>query len=718
MPVTCDATDFAYIKASTLSSNGRQFTDEFGRTLSLRGLNVGGDTKLPSSVSPDGKLSFVGRPFPLEEARERLEQMKACGVGMLRWLVTWEALEHRAPGIYDDDYITYLIAAWKIAKDLGLLVFIDIHQDVWGRHSGGSGAPEWTFELAGLDVTKLRETHAASLLSEEEKGELGVDAGPSGRLWPTNYSKFAVGTMFTLFFAGSTFAPSFEHTKFPGENIQDILQKYYIRALSHLARRLKKAKLTNVVGWDLMNEPHHGWIGLKDLRKYNEDKELHLGAMPTAVEGMYLAAGIPMSVPYYERSWPHPTRKTGTRLMNKECVSVWMEERKDIWRAERVWDVNGTGTPSLLKPTYFTKDPRTGAEIDFRRDFYAPFVQKLTTELRSILGPDTWIFLEPVPNESPKWIVPDEGLGKVCYAPHWYDLRVLFEKEFSPKVSFNVQALSNGSRNLLAHTYFGLNGLLKNYTTQFKTFVDDLRHFPINTPVLIGETGVPFDQNDRHGYKTGDWTLPSQQLEAMLGAMEKNLILNYTLWTYSAGNNGPETAGDKWNLEDLSLISQHSSVKDLNGGAHEGIYDNLRAADVFIRPYAPKVAGEVKAMSWDPKKKLFKLVFMPNVVKDEEDYGRRITEVFIPRIHFPKGLKLIERAGKEKKIVLEPEIKYGDITQDQTVYYMHEVGQDLVTLEFSDPEHEVEEKSAVSWTLVLTLILPLLVLLLALRSRD
>ena len=103
--------------------DGPWFKDEHGRTLILRGANLGGSTKVP--YRPDGAtyiregffdhraVSFVGRPFPLDEADEHFARLRAWGMTFLRFLITWEAIEHAGPGQYDEEYLDYVYRVIK-----------------------------------------------------------------------------------------------------------------------------------------------------------------------------------------------------------------------------------------------------------------------------------------------------------------------------------------------------------------------------------------------------------------------------------------------------------------------------------------------------------------------------------------------------------------------------------------------------------------------------
>ncbi len=100
------------------------FVDENGRKVLLRGVNLGGSTKVP--VSPNGAthiktnfrdhkdVSFVGHPFPLKEADEHFNRLKHWGFNCLRFLVTWEAIEHKGPKQYDKEYLDYIEEMIKI----------------------------------------------------------------------------------------------------------------------------------------------------------------------------------------------------------------------------------------------------------------------------------------------------------------------------------------------------------------------------------------------------------------------------------------------------------------------------------------------------------------------------------------------------------------------------------------------------------------------------
>jgi len=243
----------------------------------VRGVNLGGSSKVP--FNPNGatyiregffdhrKVSFVGCPFPLNEADEHLTRLREWGFTFLRFLVTWEAIEHTGPGIYDEGYLDYVRAVVKKAGEYDMHIFIDPHQDVWSRFSGGDGAPGWTLEAVGFDITRFVESGAAIVHATHG------DPFPK-MIWPTNGSKLVAATMFTLFFGGNDFTPK---TKVNGEPVQEFLQRHYINAIQQVALRLKD--LPNVIGYDTLNEPLSGYIGWQDLNA--TDGTLTLGASPT-----------------------------------------------------------------------------------------------------------------------------------------------------------------------------------------------------------------------------------------------------------------------------------------------------------------------------------------------------------------------------------------------------------------------------------------------------
>jgi hypothetical protein len=555
-------------------------------------------------------------------------------------------------------------------------------QEQWSRFTGGSGAPLWTFHVAGLDPTMFTATCAASLDAPKTSSSLST---PSGRLWPTNYSKFAVATMFTLFFAGEVFAPKAlyngPNAEFFGKNIGHVLRTSYTRAFTHLMTRLKDC--SNVLGVDPMNEPHPGYIGLPSLHFFNETTELHLGHMPNALQSMALAAGVPTGVPYFSRSWPHPSRITRIDMLNEDRITAWLPGASDIWQDERVFTISSSGNVELGPKglSYFFNHPITGAQIDFEREFYVPFVRSFHhAVIEAVAGgkAGTWLFVEPVPNLGPpEWVSPTSAQEMICYSPHWYDIRALYEKGFSYTVSFDVLSLAAGSRNFLAHTYFGRPGLTKNYSANFARFWSHLstlrRGSPSPTPILIGETGVPWDMNHQEAYNTGNVNHQLTMTDAILHAMERAGALSWTFWNLALSHHtggaatkvdnetaAPFQSGDGWNSEDFSIVSSDPATTELPLGHYRDagvrphvngvpltraalfgdLYRGLRAAPAFLRPYPFATAGKIIKSEFLLDLCRFELEFSVRTHGGPQE--ARTTEIFVPAYHF-WGRKVLVR---------------------------------------------------------------------------
>ncbi|KAG0054957.1 hypothetical protein BGZ83_009941 [Gryganskiella cystojenkinii] len=566
-----------------ITSHGRWFRDSQNRTLLLRGVNLCGNSKLPTTPNGSSHLSegffnhrdvcFLGRPFPLDQAHEHFSRLQRWGLTFVRMLVPWEALEHSGPGIYDEKFIDSLIELIELMPRYGIKCFIDPHQDCWSRFSGGSGAPGWTFEAAGLDLTKFKTTGAAYV---HNTNQFPGDSPPM--VWPTNYTKLAASTMFTLFWAGDTFAPN---KMYQGEPIQQFLQNRYLECYQHLARRL--SHLDAVIGFEVMNEPHPGYIGLKNLKRYDFNSNLFFGDSPSALESFALGDGMPLPIEVWVKSWPFPTKKQKTRIINEQRDSAWIEG-ECLWKQHGVWSVNSkTGEPQLDRPDYFTTDPITGEKIDFTR-FYLDFMNRYSHAIQTVL-PSAFVFVGPIPNEpAPIW-GPGDHEENIVYAPHWYDLHSIFNKSFDGRITHDVQGLSKG-KNVISATYFGIKGAKKNYRGQLANVLNYGLQNVGNKPCVIGECGIPMDINQRQAFLSGDYGHHAKFLDAVLSAMESNL-LSFALWNYNTTNDN--THGDHWNGEDFSIFS-------LDSPKVPALIDSLSSQNdsrTTLRQQAPNFAKEV-----------------------------------------------------------------------------------------------------------------------------
>ncbi len=580
---------------------GDQFKDAQGRTLLLRGVNLGGSSKVP--LSPNGAsylregfydrptISFVGRPFPLAEADEHFNRLRKWGFNFLRLLITWEAIEHQGPGQYDEDYLNYLYRLVKKAGEYGFNLFIDPHQDVWSRFTGGDGAPRWTLEKVGFDVTRFSDAGAALIHNVQ-----GDPFPPMS--WPTNYFKLACATMFTLFFAGNELAPL---TRIEGEPAQDFLQRHYLNAIRQVAERLKE--LPNVIGFDTLNEPSVGWIGWADL---NDNTSLiRLGASPTPLQSMALGYGISQEVEKWHVGLMG-AKKIGKVKLNTAGINVWKAGYDCIWKQHGVWEVDSLGKPLILRPNHFTEV--NGRSIQVGPDYFIPFVRKYTATLRSV-DPELAVFVEsPIGMRLPSFEAGDTS--NLVHAGHWYDVITLFTKNY--RTHFSVDPLTG-------KVVLGKNRIHQLFVKQLARLKEESRVHLHNAPTLIGEFGIPFDMKNRKAYRTNNFSLQNKALNASFQAIEANL-LSATIWNYTADNTNER--GDQWNGEDLSIFSrdQQTSPQDVNSGG--------RALRGFVRPYATKVAGTPLKMYFDMEYRIFEFEFRHDPAITEP------TEFYIPDFRY------------------------------------------------------------------------------------
>ncbi len=568
------------------TARGGWFIDGKGRHTLLRGVNLGGSTKMP--FRPNGathlgtdferwaEVSFVGRPFPLAEADEHLRRLTHWGFNVLRLLITWEAVEHKGPGEYDEAYLDYLREVVKKAREHGLKVFIDPHQDVWSRWTGGDGAPYWCFEWAGLEPKRF-----------VEAGAVALDALD----WPGNYERVPTSTMFTLFFGGETFCPELK-------GIQAKLQDHYINAICAVAERL--AGLDNVLGYDTLNEPSPGYIGrgeeMTEAHSWRSREKRGFSALD------YLAAADGNAI-----------RNEDGDILNPKGITVWRSGCP--WKRAGVWDLDGKGKPVLLAPSYFKEVG--GEAIEAWKDFMVPFIKRIRTALRKV-DPECFLFIEGSPGViDTLWEDPDP---LICNARHWYDVLILTRRIFKPQehLSLTGEPLS------------GLEAIAEWYTKQFTVLRAISRERMGNPPMLMGEFGIPYDMNDCEAYRMGDYTAQETALDAAYRALDAVLI-NSTQWNYTVDNSHEH--GDQWNHEDLSIWSRDDvkDASDINSGA--------RALRAFCRPYVQHAAGEPKRMSFDPVAAVFELEV------ESDPSARAPTVIYAPRLHYPGDVNAAVSSG-------------------------------------------------------------------------
>lgn len=646
--------------ASFIHTLNGNFVDNAGRTLLLRGVNLSGSSKAPVNQPSQvldgfwekakiGGESFVGRPLKLDDADEHLARLRGWGFNMLRFPVTWEALEHEGPGKYDHDFMDYTIEILRKCKAHGFKVYLNPHQDIWSRFSGGSGAPYWTLAACGFNPCAFSATQAAIIHCEYPTPASRNPAEMPAMIWSTNYGRLVSQTMFALFFGGSTFAPK---CIIDGVNIQEYLQTHFANAFAKLAERVAAAgDLLDevVIGWDSMNEPAEGLISWDDLNVYPQQQgsTLKKGTVPSPAQSFRLGMGQVQTLDNYSFGSMGPKRD-GSVTIDPNGVKAWSDPstepgnihprwgwRRDpgwtlgkcVWALHNVWDVE---SGYVLQPDYFAHVPGTQEPVHFLRGFFLP---QYTLYLKSIRAhhPQAIAFVQPPVFAQPPPISEELLQGRACYSTHYYDGLTLVTRHWNwfnadalglirGKYSTQIQALRIGERAIRSSLQTQL-GYLKADATQLGALPAT---GPARYPTIIGEIGIPFDMDAKRSYGytdggkyKGDYSRQERALDASLNAADGANCLSWTVWTYCSDNSHPW--GDGWNMEDLSLWCS----------------DDLRTGEAERVP-ALRIPSKVSMGSLAPAKaSIFTISTLPT---DSSPYASSSIEECEPVEHEPASL--------------------------------------------------------------------------------
>ena len=590
-----------------LNIDGATFRDQQNREVTLRGINLAGDTKYPAHPDVPAQerkhffegdtVSFVNRPFSLSDAHSHFSRLKRWGYNTIRYIFTWEAIEHQGPGKYDEDFIQHTIKLLRIAKEYGFYVFMDPHQDVWSRFTGGSGAPMWTLYACGFDPEKFHVTQAAIVQNT------WPDPAEFPKMcWATNYDRLACQTMMTLFFAGKDFA---QKCVIDGKNIQDFLQEHFIAACKHLALRLHEAGDLDhdvVIGHETINEPNRGYVSHPDLKTLPESQKLRKVTTPTAFQAMLTGSGRAVEVETWDFGGLGPY-KSGTQLVDPKGETAWLNpetwddsrygwKRAESWKlGECMWAQHGVWEPStdeLKLPQYFTKHPKTGETLDqeyWTNNYFMDYFRAHKAAIRSVWS-DSMIFMQPQPFEIPPTIkgTKDGEDKNIVFASHFYDGITLITKKWNRWWNVDVLGVLRGRYLSPAFAIkIGETAIRNCFKDQLSEVRREGDEYMGLHPCVYTEIGIPYDMDDKQAYETGDYSSQIAAVDANHYAVEGSKAQGFTWWVYTATNT--HYWGDNWNTEDLSIYCKED--RPLPPASYAAVEGSAAACKVSLDPNSP-----------------------------------------------------------------------------------------------------------------------------------
>ncbi|MEC0094170.1 cellulase family glycosylhydrolase [Paenibacillus macquariensis] len=319
-----------------LSTDGQRIVNEDGEQVILNGVNLVCKEKAKGYVDPCDESLFTW--------------FHEQGFNVVRLGLIWDGVEPE-PGVYDNEYLGTIKQQIKWAEQNDIYVFLDMHQDLYSLLYG-DGAPEWATFSDDLP-------HVV------------------GQIWSDAYLESPALNRALDHFWENTPATD-------GIGLQD----HYAAMWKHAAEFF--ADCSNIIGYDMMNEPYPGSRGQEVFGTI-------IAAYAQSVMGM-------------------------TEVDMEQLSALWFDEEK---KQEIL-----VGMADMEIYRILVESAKEASQV-FEREVLAPFFNKTAAAIRSVV-PDGFLMLETsyfanMGVESGLELV-QNNKGMVVhnqvFAPHGYDLVV------------------------------------------------------------------------------------------------------------------------------------------------------------------------------------------------------------------------------------------------------------------------------------------------------
>lgn len=191
-------------QARLVTVSGTEFLDPAGKPITFHGINICNKSKDQGYTGNISSADFA--------------QIRRWGMNAVRLCIFWDGLEQQ-PGHFDTAYLNRIADLVAKAKEQGLYVLLDMHQDLYSVRFG-DGAPPWATLDDGKPHTQVTDWNDAYYVSKDVQAALD-------HFWENSPGPDGVG-----------------------------LQDHYSEAWQLVARRFRNEPA--VLGYDLMNEPFPG----------------------------------------------------------------------------------------------------------------------------------------------------------------------------------------------------------------------------------------------------------------------------------------------------------------------------------------------------------------------------------------------------------------------------------------------------------------------------